>query len=68
MIKKALGVESGSKTPNRDKVGGVLTKAQIDEIVKKKFPDMNVRSRDSAKRMVRGSARSMGVDCELEEA
>lgn len=66
MIKKALGIESGSKTPNRDKVG-TLTNKQVEEIAKNKFQDMGVRLLRSAKRMVRGTARSMGVDVELDE-
>lgn len=66
MIKKALGLESGSKTPNRDKVG-VLTALQLEEIAKKKYPDMRVRKLASAKRMIMGTARSMGVDVEESE-
>lgn len=66
MIKKELGIKSGSKTPNRDKVG-VLTSAQVETIAKKKYPDMKVRHLDSAKRMVQGAARSMGVDVETKE-
>jgi large subunit ribosomal protein L11 len=65
MIKKSLGIESGSKTPNRDKVGK-LTNAQVEEIAKNKYPDMGVRSKRAAKRMVRGTARSMGIDVEDE--
>lgn len=63
MIKKTLGIESGSKTPNRDKVG-MLTALQVEEIAKKKYPDMRVRSMRSAKRMIMGTARSMGIDVE----
>lgn len=66
MIKKAIGIESGSKTPNRDKVG-TLSNAQVEDIAKKKFPDMGVRSIRSAKRMVKGTARSMGIDVEIDE-
>lgn len=65
MIKKSLGIESGSKTPNRDKVG-VLSNAQVEEIAKNKFPDMRVRTLRSAKSMVRGTARSMGIDVEVD--
>ncbi|NGX60741.1 MAG: 50S ribosomal protein L11 [Chlamydiae bacterium] len=61
MIKKALGFETGSSTPNRDKVGA-LTYEQAEEIAKKKFPDMGVRNLESAVRMVLGTAKSMGVD------
>ena len=66
MIKKALGIESGSKTPNRDKVGK-LTLAQIIEIAKNKYSDMGVRNLRAAKRMVMGTARSMGIDVEIDE-
>jgi len=66
MIKKALGLESGSKTPNRDKVG-LLTNAQVEEIAKNKFPDMGVRTLRAAKRMVGGTARSMGIDVEIDD-
>lgn len=61
MIKKELSLEKGSSTPNRDKVGK-LTEAQIEIIVDKKYPDLGVRTRSSARRMVIGTARSMGVD------
>jgi large subunit ribosomal protein L11 len=63
MIKKMLGIESGSKTPNRDKVGK-LTLIQVAEIAKKKYPDMGVRTKRAARRMVIGTARSMGIDVE----
>ncbi len=61
MIKKTMGLEKGSGTPNRDKVG-VITLDQVEEIAKKKYPDMGVRTLDSAKRMVMGTAHSMGID------
>lgn len=61
MIKKEAGVESGSKIPNRDKVGK-LTKSQVESIAKKKAVDMNARSVEAAMMMVAGSARSMGID------
>ncbi len=64
-IKEALGIESGSKVPNRDKVGK-LTNAQAEEIAKQKLSDMGVRSLRSAVRMIKGTARSMGVDVEQE--
>jgi large subunit ribosomal protein L11 len=63
LIKKALGIESGSGVPNKQKVGK-LTDAQVEEIAKIKMPDLNAASLDAAKMMVRGTARSMGVDCE----
>jgi len=61
MILKALGIESGSGVPNRDKVGK-LTLNQVREIAKKKYPDLRVSSEDAAMLVVMGTARSMGVD------
>ena len=61
MILKEVGIESGSKVPNRDKVGK-LTKTQVRKIVKNKICDMRVESEEAAMRNVMGTARSMGVD------
>jgi large subunit ribosomal protein L11 len=61
LIKKALGIQSGSAIPNKTKVGK-LTKAQVEEIAKKKMPDLNAASVEAAMRTVEGTARSMGVD------
>ena len=61
LIKKAVGIESGSGEPNRKKVGKI-TKAQIQEIAQKKMPDLNTIDLEAAMRMVAGTARSMGVD------
>ena len=61
LIKKKLGLESGSKVPNRDKVGK-LTEAQVKEIAQSKMEDMRIASLAAAEMMVRGTARSMGVD------
>ena len=63
LIKKACKIESGSAKPNRDKVAK-LTAAQVEEIAKLKMPDLNTTSLDSAKSMVKGTARSMGVTVE----
>jgi large subunit ribosomal protein L11 len=63
MIKKMLGLKSGSKVPNREKVGK-LTDAQAEEIAKNKIKDMRVTSLEAAKQLVKGTARSMGVDIE----
>ena len=60
-LKKAAKVESGSKTPGRDKVGKV-TKAQVREIAQKKIMVLNCDTIESAMRMVEGSARSMGLE------
>jgi len=61
MILKELGIESGSKVPNRDKVGK-LTIAQVKKIAKMKVEDMRIVSIEAAEMMVKGTARSMGVD------
>lgn len=61
MILKECGIESGSKVPNRDKVGK-LTKTQVKKIVKQKYQDMRVTSEEAAMQLVMGTARSMGVD------
>jgi large subunit ribosomal protein L11 len=63
MILKELSLESGSKVPNRDKVGK-LTRAQVTKIAKQKIEDMRVGSPEAAELMVMGTARSMGVDIE----
>lgn len=60
LIKKALGIESGSGAPNKTKVGQ-LTQAQVREIAEKKMPDLNAGSIEAAMSMVKGTARSMGV-------
>jgi large subunit ribosomal protein L11 len=61
LIKKALGIETASKAPNREKVGK-LTMSQAAEIAKRKMVDMIANSLEAAVRMVMGTARSMGVD------
>jgi len=61
MILKELAIESGSKIPNRDKVGK-LTRAQVTKIAKQKVEDMRIVSLGAAEMMVMGTARSMGVD------
>jgi len=63
LIKKELNLKSGSKVPNKDKVGK-LTKAQVEKIAKIKLPDLNCATIESASEMVIGTARSMGVDVE----
>jgi large subunit ribosomal protein L11 len=63
LIKKALGIETASGTPNKKKVGK-LTDKQVEEIAKIKMPDLNAASMEAAKSMVRGTARSMGVEAE----
>jgi large subunit ribosomal protein L11 len=61
LIKKAIGLESGSATPHTNKVGKI-TRKQIEEIAKVKMPDLNAGSMEAACRLIAGSARSMGVD------
>jgi large subunit ribosomal protein L11 len=61
LLKKAAGVASGSKTPNKDKVGKV-TRKQVMDIVKLKFKDMNSATEESAFRVIAGTARSMGIE------
>ena len=63
LIKKTLGIDSGSARPNKDKVAQ-LTKAQVKEIAEKKMPDLNAASIEAAMSMVAGTARSMGVTVE----
>lgn len=60
LIKKAVGIESASAKPNRDKVAKI-TDAQIEEIAKLKMADLNASCLEQAKSMIRGTARSMGV-------
>src|SRR3982750_4608420 len=60
-IKRAAKLESGSKTPGRDKAGAV-SKAQVREIAEQKMKDLNTDNIESAMRMVEGSARSMGIE------
>lgn len=61
MILKALGIPKGSGVPNRDKVGK-LTVSQVKEIVKAKSPDLRGNSEEALMQMIKGTARSMGVD------
>jgi len=63
LLKQAAGIAKGSGVPNRDKVGKV-TSAQLAEIVKMKMADLNARDMDHAKRMIEGTARSMGLTVE----
>ena len=61
LLKKAAGIASGSKTPNKEKVGKV-TRKQILEIVKIKKDDLNATDEESAFRIIAGTARSMGIE------
>jgi large subunit ribosomal protein L11 len=63
LIRKALGLEKGSGTPNTAKVGRISRK-QLEDIAKTKTPDLTAGDLDAAVRTIAGSARSMGVDVE----
>ncbi len=63
LIKKALGLKSGSGRPNTEKVG-TITRAQMEEIANTKEPDLTAADMDAAVRTIAGTARSMGVDAE----
>ena len=63
LIRKALGIEKGSGTPNSAKVGKI-SKKQLEEIAKAKKPDLTAADLEAAMRTVAGTARSMGVDVE----
>ena len=61
LLKKAAGIASGAKTPNKEKVGKV-TRKQVMDIVKMKLKDMNATSEEAAFRVICGTARSMGIE------
>jgi large subunit ribosomal protein L11 len=61
LLKKAAGVASGSKVPNKEKVGKV-TKKQVLDIVKIKIKDLNATSEEAAAKIIAGTARSMGIE------
>ncbi len=61
LLKKAAGIIKGSGTPNKDKVGKV-TSAQIKEIAQKKLPDLNAFDVSKAESIIRGTAKSMGIE------
>lgn len=63
LLKQAASIAKGSGVPNRDKVGTV-TRAQIEDIVKEKQADLNARDMEHARRMIEGTARSMGITVE----
>jgi large subunit ribosomal protein L11 len=63
LLKKAAGVQSGSSTPNKNKVGKV-TRAQVEEIAKTKMPDLTAASLEAAVRTIAGTARSAGIEVE----
>jgi len=61
LLKKAAGIASGSKAPNKDKVGKV-TRKQVMDIVKMKAKDINASKDEAAFRLISGTARSMGIE------
>ena len=63
LIRKAIGIEKGSGTPNTAKVGKI-SRAQLEEIAKTKTPDLTAADLDAAVRTIAGSARSMGITVE----
>jgi large subunit ribosomal protein L11 len=60
LLKKAVGIESGSAVPNKTKIATV-TKAKLREIAELKMPDLNAGSVEAAMSMIAGTARSMGI-------
>ena len=63
LVRKAIGIEKGSGTPNTKKVGKISRK-QLEDIARQKMPDLTAADLDAAVRTIAGSARSMGVDVE----
>jgi len=66
MIKKELGIEKGSGVPPRE-IAGTLTDAQLTKIAQEKIKDLNTGDLDAAKKIVAGTARSMGITVEGQE-
>ncbi len=61
LLKKAAKIEKGSPQPNKVKVAKI-TRAQVEEIAKLKMPDLNAASLEAAVSMIKGTARSMGIE------
>jgi len=61
LLRKAAGVEKGSSTPNREKVGKI-PRSKVAEIAKLKMPDMYATNLETARRTIEGTARSMGIE------
>ena len=61
LLKQAAGIAKGSGVPNKEKVGKV-TRSQVEDICRKKMADLNARDLDHARRLIEGTARSMGID------
>ena len=60
LIKKAMGIEKGSQEPAKDIIGSI-SRAQVEEIAKTKMSDLNANDIDGARKIIEGTARSMGV-------
>ena len=63
LIKKAIGLDKASGVPNKEKVGKISL-AQVREIAELKMPDLNAASVETAMEMIKGTARSMGIEVE----
>ena len=63
LLKKAAGIEKGSGTPNKTKIGKI-TKNQLKEIVEKKIEDLNVSNIEAAEKIIMGTAKQMGIEIE----
>jgi len=63
LIRKAINIQKGSGEPNKNKVGK-LSKAKAKEIAEMKMPDLNTDNVEQAMKVIQGTARSMGVECE----
>lgn len=61
LLKKSAGLAKASSVPNKDKVGSI-TEQQVEEIARAKMPDLNANDIDAAKMIVKGTARSMGIE------
>jgi len=64
LIKKAIGLESGSAEPHKEKVGN-LSKNQLKEIAEAKMQDLNANDIDAAMKIIAGTARSMGITVDI---
>ncbi|MCK5547929.1 MAG: 50S ribosomal protein L11, partial [Thermoplasmata archaeon] len=63
LLKKACSIAVGSGEPNKEKVGE-LTRAEVEEIAKQKMKDLNARNLKQATEIIKGTARSMGIEVE----
>jgi large subunit ribosomal protein L11 len=61
LLRKAAGVEKGSKEPNKTKVASISAQ-QLREIAQQKMPDLNANDIEAAEHMIAGTARSMGIE------